>query len=54
MSVEAHVTELKRKHADIAEKVERMELSPSTSSLDVKALKAQKLRLKDEIEQLSS
>ena len=53
MSVEAHVTELKRKHAAIAEQVERMELSPSSSSLDVKELKREKLRIKDEIEQLS-
>ena len=54
MSVEAHVTELKRKHAAIAEKVERLENAPSASSVDLNSLKKEKLRIKDEIEQLSS
>ena len=52
MSVDAHVTELKRKHAEISEQVEQMEHAPSTSSLDVAKLKREKLRIKDAIEQL--
>ena len=54
MSVDAHVTELKRKHAALSEEVERKQASAATSSLEIKKLKAEKLRLKDEIEQLSA
>ncbi len=53
MSVEAHVTELKRKHAAISEEVERLEHSPSASTVEVQELKREKLKLKDEISQLS-
>jgi len=53
MSVDAHVTELKRKHAEISEQVEQLEHSPSASNLDLTKLKREKLRIKDTIEQLS-
>ncbi|MEM7243420.1 MAG: DUF465 domain-containing protein [Pseudomonadota bacterium] len=54
MSVDAHVTELRRKHAEISEQVERLEHTPSANSLDVTKLKREKLRIKDAIEQLDS
>ena len=54
MTVSSHVTELKKKHASLSEKVEHSQRSPATDSLDLKSLKQEKLRLKPEIERLST
>ena len=54
MSVQAHVTELKRKHAELSAQVESLEHAPSVSQMDLSKLKREKLRLKDQIEQLDS
>lgn len=54
MTVSSHVTELKKKHANLSEKVEHSQRSPATNSLDIKSLKQEKLRLKQEIERLST
>ena len=54
MTVSSHVTELKKKHANLSEKVEMTQRSPASDSLDIKSLKQEKLRLKQEIERLST
>jgi hypothetical protein len=53
MSLEAHIGELKKKHATIAEQIEKKENYPSTDTLELKELKRQKLHLKDAITRLS-
>ena len=54
MSVSARVRELKRKHETVSQIVEKAQQSPGISDVDIKALKKQKLRLKEEITRLSS
>ncbi|MCG7621972.1 MULTISPECIES: YdcH family protein [unclassified Epibacterium] len=53
MSLSSHLTELKKKHEHLSFEVERAEKSPATDRLQVKSMKKEKLRLKDEIERLS-
>ncbi|SIT78294.1 YdcH family protein [Pontibaca methylaminivorans] len=53
MSLNAHLTELKRKHRLLSNEVEQAERSPGTDGLYVTELKKQKLKLKEEIERLS-
>lgn len=54
MSVSAHVAELKRKHETLSAEVEAAQRMPATDPLEVASLKKQKLRLKEEIQRLSS
>jgi hypothetical protein len=54
MSLSSHIEELKKKHQDLSTKVDRAQRAPSISTLDVAEMKKQKLRLKEEIERLSS
>lgn len=54
MTVSSHVTELKKKHAHLSEQVELSQRSPATDSLELKSLKQEKLRLKQEIDRLSN
>lgn len=54
MTVENHISELRRKHAAISDKIEHEQRSPGVSDLAVADLKREKLRLKDEIERLSA
>ncbi|MEL7301026.1 MAG: DUF465 domain-containing protein [Pseudomonadota bacterium] len=54
MSLNSHLAELKRKHATLAEAVETAQRAPGIDTLEVKKLKKQKLRLKQEIERLTS
>lgn len=53
MSLSSHITELRRKHEHLSEKVETYQRRPGIDDLEVAALKKQKLRLKEEIERLS-
>lgn len=52
MSLGAHLQELKKKHEALSARVEEAERSPAIDSLDLKALKKEKLRLKEEITRL--
>ncbi len=52
MSLGAHLQELKKKHANLSERVEQAQRSPSIDDLDLRALKKEKLRLKEEITRL--
>ena len=54
MSLNAHLLELKRKHQHLSLKVEEAQRSPGIDGLQVADLKKQKLKLKEEIERLSS
>ncbi len=53
MSLSSHLTELKRKHQDLSDRVEEEQRAPGSSDLAIADLKKQKLRLKEEIERLS-
>ena len=54
MSVSAHLTELKKKHHHLSLEVEEAQRSPGIDGLQLTSLKKQKLKLKEEIERLSS
>ncbi|NIZ12478.1 YdcH family protein [Phaeobacter sp. HF9A] len=53
MSLSSHLTELKKKHEHLSFEVEQAERSPATDRLEIKSLKKEKLRLKDQIERLT-
>lgn len=54
MSLNAHLQELRRKHQSLSEKVEEAQRSPASTTMELAELKKRKLRLKEEIERLSS
>lgn len=54
MTISSHVQELRRKHQVLSERVETAQRSPSTDDLQIKALKKQKLQIKQQIERLGS
>lgn len=54
MSLNAHVTELKRKHKSLNEQVQAAERSPGMDRLAIAELKKAKLRLKEEITKFSN
>ena len=53
MSLNSHLSELKRKHATLAEAVETAQRSPGSDTLEIAKMKKQKLQLKQEIERLT-
>ena len=53
MTVQSHGAELRRKHQNLSEQVERAQRAPGTDDLSIAAMKKEKLRLKEEIERLS-
>ena len=53
MSVTSHVEELRRKHQNLSDAVERAQKSPGSSGLEITAMKREKLRIKEEITRLS-
>ncbi|MBC8824703.1 DUF465 domain-containing protein [Escherichia coli] len=52
MSVDARIRELGSRHETLERTIEEAQRSPSIDTLQVKALKRQKLKLKEEIESL--
>jgi hypothetical protein len=54
MTLSSHLQELRKKHQYLSEQVEAAQRSPSTDDLEIIDLKKQKLRLKEEIQRLSS
>ena len=54
MSLTSHIHELKRKHADLEHAVEAAMRAPGASDVEIKRMKKEKLRLKEEITRLSS
>jgi hypothetical protein len=49
----SHVEELRRKHATLKAEVEAAQRSPGMDTYQLKDLKKQKLRIKEEIERLT-
>jgi hypothetical protein len=54
MSLHAHLEELRKKHAAIAERIEDEQRHPGADDLSIRQLKVQKLHLKEEITRLSA
>ncbi len=54
MSVVEHVAELQKKHAELSLKVEQEQKSLGTDDFAIVTMKKQKLRLKEEIQRLST
>ncbi len=54
MSLTAHLSELKKKHQSLSLEVEKAQRAPGVDDLQIATMKKQKLRLKEEIERLSS
>jgi len=54
MSLSSHLLELKKKHTLLDEQVEQAQRAPGIDGLQIAALKKQKLKLKEEIERLST
>ncbi len=52
MSMQSHLAELERRHAEMERKIENALLHPSTDSLELASMKRQKLKIKDEIERI--
>ncbi|CUH75120.1 YdcH family protein [Tropicibacter naphthalenivorans] len=54
MSLSSHLQELKNKHSTLSDAVERAQRAPGTDALHIADMKKQKLRIKEEIQRLSS
>ena len=54
MSVASHIQELRRKHQALSDQVETAERTPGVPVEEISKLKREKLRLKDEIDRLST
>jgi len=53
MSLSAHLDELKKKHETLSAAVESAQRAPGSDTLELAAMKKQKLKLKEEISRLS-
>lgn len=54
MSLSSHLTELRRKHETLSEKIETEQRSPGSDDLSVLELKKEKLQLKQEITRVAA
>lgn len=54
MSITSHVAELQKKHSKLSEEIEMAERQPAHDPLEVRAKKREKLRLKEQIQQLQA
>ncbi len=54
MALQAHIRELSEKHARLDIKIQEEIRSPSSDDTQIKALKRQKLKLKEELESLKA
>lgn len=53
MTVASHIAELRKKHDNLSDMVERAQRSPAVDDLHIADLKKQKLKLKEEIGRLA-
>lgn len=53
MTVQSHVAELRKKHQNLSDQVERAQRMPAADDLAIASMKKEKLRLKQEIERLT-
>ena len=54
MSLSSHLSELKKKHASLSDAVEAAQRAPGTPDAEIKEMKKQKLRIKEEITRLET
>ena len=54
MALDAHIRELNTRHRDLESKIQSENKHPSVDSLELAALKRQKLKIKEQIELLRS
>ena len=54
MSLNSHLQELKRKHNSLSAEVEEAQRAPGTDDMTIADMKKRKLKLKEEIERVSS
>jgi hypothetical protein len=54
MTLGSHITELKKKHDQLSTKVEKIQSQPSSDPLKIVSVKKEKLKIKEQIERLSS
>ncbi len=54
MSMSSHLTELRKKHETLSEKIEIEQRSPGSDNLNISELKKEKLQLKQEIERVAA
>jgi len=54
MSLGSHLTELRRKHETLSQRIENEQKRPGSNDLEIGKLKREKLRLKEEINRLST
>ena len=53
MSVESHLSELRRRHENLQRRIEEEQARPGSNDLEVAAMKREKLSIKDQIARLS-
>ena len=53
MAMASHLAELAEKHQTLDEQIEKAVASPGVDDADIRRLKSEKLKLKDEIERLA-
>jgi hypothetical protein len=53
MTVASHIVELKKKHENLSDMVEKAQRAPAVDDLHIADLKKQKLKLKEEISRLT-
>lgn len=54
MSLQTHLSELRRKHETLSLQIEQEQRSPGSNDLAINAMKKEKLKLKEEIARLAS
>jgi hypothetical protein len=52
MTITAHLAELAEKHRALEQKISQVVSSPGSDDIEIRRLKQEKLKLKDEIERL--
>lgn len=53
MNLAGHLTELRKKHADLARVIEEEQRRPCANELEITRMKREKLKIKEEITRLS-
>lgn len=53
MSLQSHLTELRRKHETLSTRIEQEQRHPGSDDLQISCMKKEKLKLKEEIARLS-
>ena len=54
MTIENRITSLKKKHADLEDKIAELEAAPSADDLAIRDLKKEKLAIKEELTALEA